>query len=326
MKKIATFIFCITLTIVTGCAKAPQPKPPIKIAFFTYAGYAHAFIAQEKGYFEKNGVQVELVFDKNYAPSKQRYVEGTVDGAFEVYADAILQNSDGISARVVYILDYSVSADAIIGKPEFKDLSGLKGKKIGIDGVNTFSHLFVLAALEKSGVKEQEVFFVNVSALDVPSALEKGIIDAGYTWDPIKTALVKNGYKILAEAQYVPGLLTDVLVFNASMIKKRPQEIKAIVKALFEAREFVDSNRKEAIKIMSRPMGMTEAETEYGLQGIKRLDLKENIKAMQKSTDTTSLFGSGKIIADFYLKRGQLSRLPDLDKIIEPRFVEELGK
>ena len=313
--------------LAEGCTlKKAKEKTPIKIAINSWAGHAHAYIAKEKGYFEKNDARVELVFDKNYTPCRQRYIDGKVDGIFGVYSDAILLSSEGISSRVVYVGDYCVSADVIVGKPEFKGLSGLKGKKVGIESVNTFSHLFVLAALEKSGVKEHEVRFEVVPAMDVPMAMEKGIIEAGHTWEPAKTVAIKKGYKVLAEAQYVPGLITDVLVFNARVIKKRPMEIKAVVKALLEAEDFLQNNRQEAVKIMSKCEDMAEGEMEEGLRGIVHPGLKGNIKAMRKEEGSTSLFGSGKIIADFYLKRGQLSSLPDLDKIIEPRFVEELQK
>ena len=313
--------------LAEGCTpKKAKEKTPIKIAINSWAGHAHAYIAKEKGYFEKNGARVELVFDKNYTPCRQRYIDGKVDGIFGVYSDAILLSSEGISSRVVYVGDYCVSADVIVGKPEFKDLSGLKGKKVGIESVNTFSHLFVLAALEKSGVKEHEVRFEVVPAMDVPMAMEKGIIDAGHTWEPAKTAAIKKGYKVLAEAQYVPGLITDVLIFNARVIKERPGEIKAIVKSLLEARDFLYAHKEEAIRIMAKNEDMSKAEMQEGLSGVHHPDLKENLRAMQKSDETYSLFGSGKIIADFYLKRGQLLRLPNLDKIIEPRFVEELGK
>jgi len=326
VKKTAIFLFCIMLTIVTGCAKRPEAKPPIKIAINSWAGHAHAYVAKEKGYFEKNGARVELVFEKDYVPSRQRYIDGKADGIFGVYADAILQDSEGISSRVVYISDFCISADVIVGKPEFKDLSGLKGKKVGIDSVNTFSHLFVLAALEKSGVKEQEARFEIVPAQEVLKALEEGRIDAGHTWEPAKTAAIKKGYKILAEAQYVPGLITDVLVFNARVVKERPGEIKAIVKSLLEARDFLYAHKEEAIKIMAKNEDMSEAEMQEGVSGVHHPDLKENLRAMQKSDETYSLFGSGKMIADFYLERGQLLHPPDLDEVIEPRFMEELGK
>jgi NitT/TauT family transport system substrate-binding protein len=313
--------------LAEGCTpKKAKEKTPIKIAINSWAGHAHAYIAKEKGYFEKNGARVELVFDKNYTPCRQRFIDGKVDGIFGVYSDAILLSSEGISSRVVYVGDYCVSADVIVGKPEFKDLSGLKGKKVGIESVNTFSHLFVLAALEKSGVKEQEARFEIVPAQEVLQALEEGRLDAGHTWEPAKTAAIKKGYKVLAEAQYVPGLITDVLVFNARVVKERPGEIKAIVKSLLEARDFLYAHKEEAIKIMAKNEDMSEAEMQEGVSGVHHPDLKENIRAMQKSDETYSLFGSGKIIADFYLKRGQLSSIPDLDKIIEPRFVEELQK
>ena len=322
----ALLFFLLITVFSSGCAKRPEAKPPIKIAINSWAGHAHAYVAKEKGYFEKNGARVELVFEKDYAPSRQRYIDGKVDGILGVYSDAILMSSEGISSRVVYISDFCISADVIVGKPEFKDLSGLKGKKVGIDSVNTFSHLFVLAALEKSGIKEQEVRFEIVPAQEVLKALEEGRIDAGHTWEPAKIAAIKKGYKVLAEAQYVPGLITDVLVFNARVIKKRPTEIKAVVKALLEAEDFLQNNRQEAVKIMSKCEDMTEGEMEEGLGGIVHPGLKGNIKAMRKEEGIASLFGSGKIIADFYLKRGQLSSIPDLDKIIEPRFVEDLGK
>jgi NitT/TauT family transport system substrate-binding protein len=307
-----------------GCSKRHEPNSPIKIAISIWPGYAHAFIAQEKGFFEKNGVQVELIFEKDYIASQKNYSDGYVDGVFQVYADSILQASEGLASRIVYVADFSINSDVIVGKPELKNLSSLKGKIIGIAGINTFSNLFVISVLEKSGMKEQEVRFKVIPALDVPEALDRGLIDAGHTWDPAKSLAIKKGYKILAEAQYVPGLIADVLVFNAQMIEKRPREIKAILKALFEAQDFIQNNHQEAIKIMSKYQGISTMEMEESLGGFKQLDLKENIQVMQKSNETSSLYGSGKVFIDFYLKRGQLSHTPDLDRLIVPRFLEEL--
>jgi len=71
---------------------------------------------------------------------------------------------------------------------------------------------------------------------------------------------------------------------------------------------------------------MSKEEMGKGIDGVRQLDLKENIKEMQKSGKMVSLYGSGKMIIDFFLSRGQLSQLPDLDEIIEPKFVIELSE
>ena len=313
--------------LAAGCTpKKAKEKTPIKIGINAWPGIAHAYLAQEKGFFRKNGVEVELVFRKEYSKTIEDYNNGRVHGNLEVFADAILQDAEGIDTKVVYVPDYSETGDVIIGKPELNSLLDLKGRKVGIEGINGFSHLFVLTALEKAGLKEAQIQFEIVPAQEVLKALEEGRIDAGHTWEPTKSAAIKKGYKVLAEAQYVPGLITDVLVFNARVIKEKPGEIKAIVKSLLEARDFLYAHKEEAIKIMAKNMDMSEAEMQEGISGVYHPDLKENLRAMQKSDETSSLFGSGKKIADFYLNRGQLSRLPNLDKIIEPRFVEELGK
>jgi len=43
------------------CAKVDLIKAPIKISVSTWLGWSHIFLAQEKGFFEKNNVDVELI-------------------------------------------------------------------------------------------------------------------------------------------------------------------------------------------------------------------------------------------------------------------------
>jgi NitT/TauT family transport system substrate-binding protein len=313
--------------LAAGCTpKKAKEKTPIKIGINVWPGIAHAYLAQEKGFFRKNAVEVELVFRKEYSKTIEDYNNGRVHGNFEVFVDAILQDAGGIDSKVVYVPDYSETGDVIMGKPELNSLLDLKGRKVSIEGINSFSHLFVLTALEKAGLKEAQIQFEIVPAQQVLKALEEGRIDAGHTWEPTKSAAIKKGFRIIAQAKDIPGMITDVLVFKAKVAKERPGEIKAIVKSLLEARDFLYAHKEEAIKIMAKNMDMSEAEMREGISGVYHPDLKENLRAMQKSDETSSLFGSGKKISDFYLNRGQLSCLPDLDKIIEPRFVEELAK
>ena len=45
---------------------------------------------------------------------------------------------------------------------------------------------------------------------------------------------------------------------------------------------------------------------------------------MKNSNQSNSLYNSGKYIGNFFLDRGQISDYPDLNKIIDPKFVTEL--
>jgi len=65
MKRIIIFLTILFLIcIATGCAdKAEKAKKdsPIRIALNVWPGYAYVFIAQEKGFYKENKVDVELI-------------------------------------------------------------------------------------------------------------------------------------------------------------------------------------------------------------------------------------------------------------------------
>lgn len=326
MKRIILLLAVMAIIFTAaGCSKTEE-KRAIKISINVWPGYAHAFIAQEKGVFEKNGVEVELVLKKEITESATLYRDGEVDGVFTLVPDVVMFNSEGIGAKIVYVADYSDTGDVIIGKPEYSSLADLEDKTVSFEGINSFSHMFVLKALEKAGLTESNVRFENIPAHDVLTALEEGRIDAGHTWEPTKSQALRKGYKILGKAGDVPGIITDVLAFNSKIIKERPTDIQRIVKSILEARDFLYTNRDEALEIMSKAEEMSKEEMDQGIKGVHQPDLEENVEALKKSKKKTSLYGSGESIAEFYLNRGQLSHMPNFDEIIESKFVNELAK
>lgn len=319
---VALLLICV-FGAYLGKAVMNGKKQPVRIAVSTWPGWCHVFIAEEKGFFKKNNVDVQLVHYKEHLDASTAFLNGEVDGIFQTLTDAIIQNEE-IESKVVYVSDYSFTGDVIVGRVD--NLLDLKGKTVGVEGINTFSHIFVIKALESAGLQEHDVKFKNVDAHKVLEALEEGSIDAGHTWEPTKSAAIKKGYKVLASAGDIEGIITDLLVFRTEVIEERSEDIQAIVRSLVEAQEYRDANWVESIKSMAGAVAISYSDMESGLQGVHSLDLEGNINAMKKLDSIKSLYGSGKFISDFYLKRGQLSKIPDFDQIIEPKFVNQLNQ
>jgi NitT/TauT family transport system substrate-binding protein len=74
---------------------------------------------------------VNLTLIQDYTDAIKDYVNGEHDGMFIVYSDALIQNSEGIDTKVVYNIDTSADADAIIGSVD--NLTDVKGKKVGVE-------------------------------------------------------------------------------------------------------------------------------------------------------------------------------------------------
>ncbi|MGN6350420.1 MAG: ABC transporter substrate-binding protein [Candidatus Nitrosocosmicus sp.] len=307
-------------------AQSTNKLPPIKIGLTVWVPNFLSYIAQEKEYFKRNGVDVNLTLFQSYNDAVNAYSAGDLDGMFIVYSDAIIEQSQGIDNKVVYNLDSSYKADAIVGKGN--NLTDVKGKKIGVEGINSFSHLFVLKSLEKVGLSEGDVEFVNVAAENVSKELQKGNIFAGHVYEPFITDALKKGFRILSTATITPGVITNVLVFHSNIVEQRPSDIQNIIKSLIEAKTDFTNNKEQDIAIMSHKSGLTEDKINEGINNVLILNLNYNShNSMNKSSnETTSLYKSGNDIAKFYAERGIISDYPNIDDLVDPQFVNALSK
>lgn len=317
----------LTIVVITGlsCSRT-EVKRPIKIGLCIWPGYAHAFVAQEKGFFKEHKVSVELLLKKDTVEVVESYRRGELDGLFGVFPDIIMLNEEVIPTQVLYVVDFPVTGDVIVGRPELRSLSDLKGKKVSFEGINSFSHIFVLGVLERVGLNEADVQFEIIPALEVLTALEEGKIDAGHTWEPIKSRALQKGYKILAKAGDAPGVIIDVLAFRAKVVRERPDDILRILRSILEAKGFTSSHRGEAMEIAARAMGTSAKELESGFSGIQFPDVRENLKVMTDAKGSMTLYRAGQMVIKFYEEHGQLSKRYNLHSIIEPCFLEQLAR
>ncbi|MCK5877795.1 MAG: ABC transporter substrate-binding protein [Candidatus Marithrix sp.] len=320
MKTILQLLSVVFL--LTACSQE-APKPPLKIGINFWPGYAHAFIAEKQGLFKKYGVEVELVFKSEMTETTKLYKDRKLDGIFAVLPDVIMFNAEKIPTQVVYVVDYSDGGDLIIGSAELKSLADLKGKTVSFEGINTFSHLLVIKLLEKAGIKEGEFKSANLPVAEVLAALEAGKIDAGHVYSDVTTEALQKGYKILGKAGDIPGIITDVLAFNDNVIKNRPDDVQAVIKACLEANKFLEAFPDKALTIMAKAENTTKEIMKMGLADIHSLDLAENVAALQTGGTLSDV---SQEVMNFYLEKGQLPRMINLDKILNERFIQNLAK
>jgi len=141
---IIAFIISISTNLVVcvtpGEANAAAGEP-IRLGVKVWAPDFFSYVAQEKGFFEKNNVNVELILVQDYLEILSAYFDGEFDGMIPVYSDVIYQNSQGMNSRVVYAIDFSNTGDVIIGtgtnnSSSNSTLADIKGKKVSVEGIN----------------------------------------------------------------------------------------------------------------------------------------------------------------------------------------------
>ena len=342
-KKLKLIIVSIGVIVVAGSAllllylqynitlnsQSSEENRPIRIACSEpWVGYVPIILAVDR-YFKENNVKVELIQPENQTTTEESFLNGSVDGLWSIFTTTIFQNSEGVNSRLVWVLDYSGTGDVILG-PKNMTVNDLKGKKIGVEGLNTFSHIFVLQTLAKAGLFEKDVQFANIAAQDMVKALNAKQIDAGHTYGPAKIAGIRSGYDILATAEDAPAIIADVLIFNSKVVETRPEAVEAVVKSINQGKEYFDRNKEHAYVLLSDFFNMTTEEVQDGFEGIQVLGLEDNIKAMNRSSSNvrnfTTLYESGNIIANYLLEKGQIRQIPNLDAIIDPKFIYAISR
>ena len=129
---------------------------------------------------------------------------------------------------------------------------------------------------------------------------------------------IASGYRELATTKDAYGIVTDVLMVRSDTLRERPDDVNGVLKALFKALEFRETNELAAYTTMSEAFKMPVGELRETIGGNIFPDLKGNRKAFEDTGESTSLFSSGRFISDFFVKKGIVHQPIDLDALLEP--------
>lgn len=302
-----------------------EKQPPVQITMHKWPGYFHAFIAEEKGFFKEEGINVKLQLIEGIDDNLKNFEENdSVDAAFGLQSDAMLLFARGAPLKIVYIADFSNGGDVVISQPSIKSVKDLRGKTISVDKLNSFNHIFIVKLLSMYGLNESDVKIVPFPASKVPELLSSGAIDAGQTWEPYQSQALAAGYQLLSSTADAPGIVTDVLMFKKSFLEERHEDVQKVLRALFKALKFRTENPVAAYAIMANATGVPAGSLKGTIMGNIFPDLEQNKKSFSKTDDPTSLFYSGKIISDFFMYKGVISSPINLEELHAQYIVQSL--
>ncbi|MFD2610921.1 ABC transporter substrate-binding protein [Paenibacillus gansuensis] len=334
MKRKLTLLLAMLILVtgvLSGCGGSSKEAggsadDPVTIALSPWPGWFLWYLVEEKGFFEKHGVNVKLEWFPVYSDSLQALATGKVDANSQTLSDTLAPASKGIELSAVLVNDNSNGGDAIVSKTDINSIGELKGKTVATE-LGTVDHLLLLTALDENGMKESDVNFVNMTVNDAGLAFISGKTDASVLWEPFQTKAVKEGKgKVLFSSKDTPGLIPDLLVFRKGVVEKRPDDVQKIVDAWFDALAYFKDHHEEAIEIMAKKAETTPEDFKLGLDSVKIFGIEDNLKAFEKADDYTSLEYTGNKTAEFLKNLDMISELPDVSGILEPKFVQKASE
>jgi len=303
--------------------RSKEARPPLRVGHGYWVGYFPMSIAEEKGFFDQQGVDVELVFNPDLYGMISDFTAGKVDGlpwTMEVVVRILAREPD---ARVVLYSGQTAGADVIMARPEIHTISDLKGKKIAAK-TGAMGEMLVSEMLERNGLAIDDVTLVNVSETDVAPFLANNTIQAGHTWEPYVTQAAKSGARPIFSSKETPGLFADFMMFRGTVLRDRPDDVRAFIRGWFQAVEFWKAHPKEGNEIIAKALKIPV--TDISIDGYELFSLEEVRQRFAPNNDPTSLAPLVNKHVDFLVQDGQLGRRPDINNIFDSSFLPPVTK
>lgn len=327
MKRLARtsflkWIFLLSLwAALAGCGLLPEtnapPPQPLRIEFTEWWGDYTLVIAQQQGFFQKHGVPVELVYYPLYSRALSDLAARRIDGGLLSIGDAI-SVSKYTDVKVVAVYDNG-SYNTIVSIPEITRIRDLTGKRIGVQIGSTYE-LLISDMLASVGMSLSDVTLVNVAPEDIPANLGQ-TIEAGFVYEPYTSFALERGNNLLLKSQEFVGLYPDVIVFHSAIVNERPQDIRAFLRAWFEAVEFRRQNPAEARQTIANYFQEPLAEIRPD-EGLEIFNLEDNYDLFSaQPTRKRSIYQTAQLNADFLVRIGVLPAQPNLNALLTPEYL-----
>ena len=239
----------------TGFAQAlERKKVTIAVGGKNLLYYLPLTIAEQKKFFEEEGLDVNIVDFAGGARALQAVVGGSADVVSGAFEHTVNMQFKGQRMRA-FVLQ-GRAPQIVLGvnpktMPNYKTVADLKGRKIGVTAPGSSTNVMVNFFIAKAGLKPSDVSIIGVgTAQGAAAAMRSGQIDAISNLDPVITLLQRSGdlkivsdTRVVAEAEKVFGgpMPAACLYAPQAFIDKNPGTAQALANAIVRADKWIQN-------------------------------------------------------------------------------------
>jgi NitT/TauT family transport system substrate-binding protein len=234
-----------------GSAQAAEPEKKdvsLGVGGKLLLYYLPLTIAEKKGFFAEEGLNVTINDFKGGSQSLQALQGGSVDAVTGAYEHTIRMQVKG--RPVIALIELGRFPGIVLAiksalKDKVKKAGDLKGMKIGVTAPGSSTNNFVNYLLGKDGVKPDEVSIIGVGAGPTAVAsVKRGEIDAISNLEPVISTLTRDAsVSVLADTRTEEGTKAifggnnsaAVLYSTPEFIQKNPETTQRLVNAFYKA-------------------------------------------------------------------------------------------
>ena len=269
----------------------------LRIGINPWPGYMLIVVAEELGFYEEQGIDIELVDIGALSDVRQAFENKQIN-AMTCTVTEVLQAKllSGVDAKIVMVPDFSYGGDVILARKDLHSFQELKGKRVGIE-MASLGEFVLHRALEINDMSLKDVQAIYV---DQPYGLEfmqEGKIDAYISYPPYSQEILEKMHaNEVFSSREIPGEIVDVVAISPDFIANSPQVIQKFMLAYEKAYQYMQSNPHHVHEIMAKYQGVKVEAIEKSLKEVVILDLKAQRTVLQNKKVEGSIKGISRVM------------------------------
>ena len=258
-RTLTTAVFAL-LTPILWHASGQAQLTKLNVGYSAISGDAlPAWIAKDAGIFEKNGLDVQLVFFTGGTTAVMALV--SADTPIAQLAGAAVVNSVMAGSDAALVVGGVTSLNYyLMGRPEIKTAEQLKGGTVAISRFGSSSDFIARFALQKVGLtpgKDVTIVQIGSTTARVDAALT-GRVQATVVNPPASIIAQKRGMTVLADLPKLGLVYQHTSVATTrKYIREHPEIVRRYVKSQVDAVHRIYTDKEASLRALARFIGRT---------------------------------------------------------------------
>jgi NitT/TauT family transport system substrate-binding protein len=249
---LAFFLLAALLLVPAFSGMACTSVAPASVRIGYLLGDLHQlpfFVAQEKGFFKDEGINVQVVGPFDAGPAEMDALAANqLDIGYVGISPAILAAARKVELSV--IAGINLEGSALVTSKNINSVTELKGKKVATPAPGSIQYILMgmLLSDNKMSLADLELFPGTIKPPDMAQALQTGRIDGYFVWEPfVSESVVSGAGKVLAESKDIwAGHPCCVIVTRNDFATQNDSLVSAVVRAHQKAVQFIEANPSDA--------------------------------------------------------------------------------
>ena len=268
----------------------------LRVASLLSGEFAQAYIAQKKGFFEKHGLAVELVYFQGGSQVIQAMLGGDVPLTVTAGPEGVVAKLQGADIALLAANNPTMHFSLFVS-PEIKKGADLRGKRAGVSRFGSSSDFCIRYIFKSLGLADDDVTIVQIG--DNPSrlaALKSNAIHSTVFTTPNTVRARKAGFVSMVDA-YKLGLKFhgSGIAASGAFLRERRPVVEDFLKGFLEGVAYAKQNKEESIRLIGEFLRLSErdeAEETYqviiqNIQPRKPYPAKEGVETVLRNLEST---------------------------------------